>query len=130
MITPSLTNKDGELSILVNFVRRAGSFALMPISGYARYEWARWMIVFGTRRTGNYAIIFDECVNSGRPEHHLLTRDHPATYTMADPGDTNVYASNSFGSFRISLLSADLRVCQLQESVLASVGVLLSTFFM
>ncbi len=62
MIAPSLTTKDAELGILVDLIWRVGSLALTPMSGYARYEWARRMTVFGAR-TGNYAIILDECID-------------------------------------------------------------------
>ncbi len=67
MIASSLAINDGELEILLDLVWRVGSSAVMPISGYARDEWAWWITVFGTRKTGIYADIFDECVEPGRP---------------------------------------------------------------
>ena len=42
--------------------------------------------MFGTRKTGSYAVIFDESFDPGRPEHRLLARDPSATNAMADPG--------------------------------------------
>jgi len=88
------------------------------------------MTVFGTRRTGNCAIILDECVNPGRPEHHLLIQDPPVTYAVAEPGKTKVYARNSFILVHIFLILADLRMLLASEVILACVKVSLCTSFM
>lgn len=130
MIASSLIIEDGELGILLDLVWRVGSLALKPISGYARYEWARWMTVFSTRRTGDNVIIFEERVNPGRPEHHLLTRDRPVAFAMTGTCNTNVYASDPSVSFHTYSCRLICACCQLQEPIQLSVGVLPFTFFM